>query len=60
MVAATSPKESAAQSEPDFELAVSVPVPVISTATADLFTGDGTVVAIFLAFSRPARPCRSP
>jgi hypothetical protein len=43
MVSAASGEESAAQSEPDFELAVSVPAPVISTATADVVTGDGTI-----------------
>ena len=40
MVAAASGEESAAQSEPDFELAVSVPSPVVSTATADVVTGE--------------------
>ena len=43
MAAATSGKESAALSEPNFELAVSVPVPVVSTATADVISGDGTI-----------------
>jgi hypothetical protein len=42
-VAAASGEESAAQSEPGFQLAVSVPTPVVTTATADVVTGDGTI-----------------
>jgi hypothetical protein len=34
---------SAVQSEPDFELAVTAPAPVVSTATADVVTGEGTI-----------------
>jgi hypothetical protein len=43
MVAAVDGEESADQSAQGFELAVSVPAPVVSTATADLFTGAGTI-----------------
>jgi hypothetical protein len=43
MVAAASGEESAAHSEPAFELAVSVPTPVISIATTDVVTGSGTI-----------------
>jgi hypothetical protein len=43
MVAAVSGEESAAQSEPAFELALSVPTPVVTTATANLITGAGTL-----------------
>ena len=43
MVASASGEESAAQSEPGFELAVSVPTPVVTTATANLITGAGTI-----------------
>jgi hypothetical protein len=43
MVAAAAGEESAAQSEPDFELAVSVPTPVITAATANVVTGSGTI-----------------
>jgi len=43
MVAAAANEHSVAQSEPDFELAVSLPTPVVSTATANVVTGDGTI-----------------
>jgi hypothetical protein len=41
--AAASGEESAALSEPDFELAVSVPALVVSAATAAATTGNGTI-----------------
>jgi hypothetical protein len=43
MVAAASGEDSAAQSEPGFELAVSVPTPAVSAATANVITGNGTI-----------------
>jgi hypothetical protein len=43
MVAAAAGEESAAHSELDFELAVAVPVPVVSPVTADGVTGKGTI-----------------
>jgi hypothetical protein len=43
MVAAESGEDSAALSQPGFELAVSVPVPVISTATTNIVTATGTI-----------------
>jgi hypothetical protein len=43
MVAAATGEESAALSEPNFELAVQVPTPVVSAATADPVTGNGTI-----------------
>jgi hypothetical protein len=43
MLPAAYGEESAALSAQGFELAVSVPVPVISTATTNLFAGTGTI-----------------
>jgi hypothetical protein len=43
MVAAASGEESAAHSEPRFELAVAVPTPVVSAAEADVLTGSGAI-----------------
>jgi hypothetical protein len=43
MVATVSGEESAAQSEPNFELAVTVSAPVVTTAAADVVTGAGTI-----------------
>jgi hypothetical protein len=43
MVAAVSGEESAALSEPSFELAVAVPTPVVSAATVNGVTGAGTI-----------------
>jgi hypothetical protein len=43
MVAAVANEQSAAQSAKDFELAVHVPVPVVTTATANVVTGGGAI-----------------
>ena len=43
MVAAASGEKSAALSAPDFELAVSVPTPVVTTAIGSGATGNGTI-----------------
>ncbi len=43
MVAAAAGEESAADSARDFELSVSVPIPVVSSVTADGVTGAGTI-----------------
>jgi hypothetical protein len=43
MIATQSGEESVAQSAPAFELAVSVSAPVVSAATANAATGDGTI-----------------